>query len=218
MGDSYEAKLSLGYRHLMGYGVPRSCESSVLYYSQVAEQVVRELVDRPIGAVIERSRLSDERSRSQAPEEDDDVIQYYQHSAEAGDQGAQVALGHLHYYGARGMPHDPVRAARYFQAAASHIDRPAPEALTSLAQMHLQGVGVIGNNDTAFRYFEEAAKLGHAAAYAGLGYMYLHGIGTSKDEAKALSWLKKGMHASLLLVHHAAIPCAISYHIISYFM
>jgi SEL1 protein len=92
MGDSYEAKLSMGYRHLMGYGVPRSCESSVLYYSQVAEQVVKELVDRPIGAVIERSRLSDEKSRSSAPDEDDEVIQYYQHSAEAGDQGAQVAL------------------------------------------------------------------------------------------------------------------------------
>jgi TPR repeat protein len=103
--------------------------------------------------------------------------------------------GHLHFYGARGVAHDPVRAARYFQAAITHHERPAAEALSSLAQMHLQGIGVVGNNDTARQYFEEAAALGHPAAFAGLGYMYLHGIGVDKDDSKALSWLKRAADA-----------------------
>jgi hypothetical protein len=40
------AQLALGYRHMMGLGVPRSCAAAVLYYQPVAEQVV-ELARRP---------------------------------------------------------------------------------------------------------------------------------------------------------------------------
>src|SRR4051812_320640 len=108
MGGSHQAKMALGYRHLFGYGVPKSCESAVLYYQQVAEEgpaqslsrcfshatcvctVVRELTEQHVQLLIERARLSDESSRTAPPEEEEEVIQYYQHAAEAGDVGAQV--------------------------------------------------------------------------------------------------------------------------------
>lgn len=32
--------MALGYRHMHGLGVPRSCQAAVLYYNPVAEQVV----------------------------------------------------------------------------------------------------------------------------------------------------------------------------------
>ena len=38
-GDSF-ARMALGYRHMQGLGVPRSCQTAVLYYQPVAEQVV----------------------------------------------------------------------------------------------------------------------------------------------------------------------------------
>jgi TPR repeat protein len=30
--------MTLGYRHLMGIGVPRSCEDAVFYYKRVADK------------------------------------------------------------------------------------------------------------------------------------------------------------------------------------
>lgn len=44
-GDPF-ARMALGYRHMQGLGVPRSCASAVLYYQPVAEQVV-ELTRNP---------------------------------------------------------------------------------------------------------------------------------------------------------------------------
>ncbi len=65
-----------------------------------------------------------------------------------------VITGHLHYYGARGFVQDARRAAHYFRLAAEHGDA---TAISSLAQMHAQGVGVKQNNETALRMFKEAA-------------------------------------------------------------
>ncbi len=187
-GNSVLAKMSLGYRHLMGINVPKSCEAAAAYYQPAAEEVVKELLKDPVSVVIERARLSDERSRMQPPEQDEDVIQYYQHSAENGDVGAQVALGQVHFYGGRGFEQNPERAARYFQAAAEQGN---PTALSALGQMYLQGLGVKQDNDTAFEYLSEAAEKGDASARNGLGVMYLHGQGVEKDLKTALYWFKK---------------------------
>ena len=43
--DSF-ARMALGYRHMQGLGVPRSCQTAVLYYQPVAEEVV-ELAQTP---------------------------------------------------------------------------------------------------------------------------------------------------------------------------
>src|SRR6185295_18797703 len=97
------------------YNVPKSCDAAVSYYQPVAEHVVHELESDGVGTIIEKARLSDEASRvSGATQDDDDVIQFYQASAENGDVGAQVALGQLSLYGARGVEQNPERAARYF--------------------------------------------------------------------------------------------------------
>lgn len=183
MGGNPLAKMSLGYRHLMGLSAPKSCEAAVAYYQPVSEEVVAQSMLSPINVVIEKARLADERSRSVPPEEDEDVIQYYQHSAENGDVAAQVALGQLHFYGARGFEQNPERAARYFRAAAAQGDT---SAMSSLGQMHVQGLGVPQNNETAFKYLSEAAEKHNAGAQNGLGYLYLHGQGTKQDYKLAM--------------------------------
>jgi TPR repeat protein len=188
MGDNPLAKLSLGYRHLFGINAPKSCEAAVAYYSQVSEAVVAQSLSSPVSVVLEKARLADEKSRTVAPEEDEDVIQYYQHSAENGDVGAQVALGHLHFYGARGFEQNPERAARYFRAAAAQGDT---GAMSSLGQMHVQGLGVSQNNETAFQLLSQASERNNPAAQNGLGYLYLHGQGTKQDYKLALKWFKR---------------------------
>jgi len=187
-GGNPLAKLSLGYRHMQGLSAPQSCDAAVAYYQQVAEEVVSAAVQTPVQFVVERARLADERARSVPPEEDEDVIHYYQHSAENGDVAAQVALGHLHFYGARGFEQNPERAARYFRAAAAQGDA---AAMSSLGQMHVQGLGVAQNNATAFKYLSDAAARHNPAAQNGLGYLHLHGQGTAKDYKAALGWFKK---------------------------
>jgi hypothetical protein len=39
-GNDSGARMALGYRHMHGLGVPKSCQAAVLYYQPVAEQVV----------------------------------------------------------------------------------------------------------------------------------------------------------------------------------
>jgi hypothetical protein len=39
-GNDSFARMVLGYRHMHGLGVPKSCQTAVLYYQPVAEQVV----------------------------------------------------------------------------------------------------------------------------------------------------------------------------------
>ena len=45
-GNDSFARMALGYRHMQGLGVPRSCQTAVLYYQPVAEEVV-ELAQTP---------------------------------------------------------------------------------------------------------------------------------------------------------------------------
>jgi SEL1 protein len=131
--------MALGYRHLVGAGVPQSCDSAAAFYEQVAETVLLTLVaasallvssssevvaglsETQVASVVERVRLNDDSARDSGGTDgllsllsslslsplfstsqlriDSDVIQYYKHSAEAGDVAAQVSLGHVHYYG-----------------------------------------------------------------------------------------------------------------------
>lgn len=172
LGGSLRGSMALGYRHLYGYGVPKSCDAASTYYLRVASQVMDDLQNQPLPGLIERVRLSDEVGKSQSPEEDQDVIEYYMHSADNGDVAAQVALGNLFLYGARGVEQSPALALEYFKTAAEQGDA---SSLSQLGKMYLRGIGVEQNNETALEYFTQAAKEGHSQAQNGLGYMALHG-------------------------------------------
>ena len=133
------AKMTMGYRHMHGYGVPKSCESAVPYYDEVARHVVNTLSHSAHNHVmtIDRAHLSDEQARLAHKEESAEVLQYYQHSADGGNVDAQLTMGQLHYYGHRGLPQSPALAARYFRLAAAAGNT---NAMTSLGQMHLSGM------------------------------------------------------------------------------
>ena len=66
MAGSPEAKLALGYKHLMGYGVPKSCDVAMQYYGEVAELTVTDLTasehvpDPGLRASDAKARLANE--------------------------------------------------------------------------------------------------------------------------------------------------------------
>lgn len=117
--QSHLAKMALGYRYLLGIGVPPNCEFSLSYYRVVAKKVEENITFAGSNSIL-RIRLLDELENpgSYGSVLDDDLIHYYQFLAEKGDIQAQVGLGQLHFQGGRGVNMNQYRAYQYFKMAA----------------------------------------------------------------------------------------------------
>lgn len=80
LAGSLSSNLALGYRHLFGYGVPKSCEVAASYY-QKAGNVLFGSNNSPFNPMeqqnIEMIRLHDDARRDSAMKETDEVIRYY---------------------------------------------------------------------------------------------------------------------------------------------
>jgi TPR repeat protein len=84
-GGSTWAQMAMGYRHLFGAAAPKQCEKALMYYSPVAEAVVATAQRLRGGGLLERTRLTVDNPDGGAKRgADDDVIQYYEHSAYKG--------------------------------------------------------------------------------------------------------------------------------------
>jgi len=69
--------------------------------------------------------------------------------------------------------------------------KPDAEADFQMAKNYLDGVGVEKDPAKAFSLMEKAAKQGHAAAQAGLGYFYAKGISVPVNADDAVVWFRK---------------------------
>jgi SEL1 protein len=170
LAGNFKSAVALGYRHLYGYGVPKSCQTAAYYYQQAAEMVKHEFEDG-MTPLIEKVRLTDDVAREQKQNQDD-VMDYYQYSADKGSTSSQLIVGYAHMYGLRGVARNGEVARQFFQRAA---DAGEPEAYAALGNMYAKGIGVPQNNETAFKLFTKGAQKGDPASQNGLGYMYLTG-------------------------------------------
>lgn len=88
------ALLTLGYKYLYGHNVLKNCGKAQQRYQQVAEIVVTEMQESTVtmgGIHTEFQRLSDQDFTSRdRHKEEEDIVQYYQYSADTGDPTAQV--------------------------------------------------------------------------------------------------------------------------------
>eukprot|EP01083_Nonionella_stella_P175662 612425_1 len=181
-GKSVEAYMSMGYRHMFGIGVPKSCKAAVKYYEKAADKTISD-IQSGVQYVSGMVPLDDPVKRTETNEEDPDVIHYLDQAARGGDHHAEYQMGRLQMYGLRGVEHNPQAAVDNLRGAANVGNAPA---MALLGHMYLEGNGVKQNNETAFRYFSLASAKGDPMGQNGLGYMYEHGIGTERDLAKAL--------------------------------
>ena len=76
-------------------------------------------------------------------------------------------------------------ARNYLELAADQAD---PHARHMLGLIHTSGLGVESNGTKANELFLKAIEGGNMAAYSGLGYIYLEGIGVEKDVKKAIGY------------------------------
>lgn len=186
-GGNSAAQLALGYRHLFGVDAPKDCQRALMYYNPVAEKVVAAAQrSGGRGTLFEKTRLTDASARSGHKllgGDDDDIIGYYQYSAERGSADAQLTLGQLAFHGARGLPQDPALALQYYLRAAENGEAAAHG---HIGHMYAQGIGARQDNATALKHFRLGAAKGHPASQNGLGYMHMHGYGVEVSYPKAL--------------------------------
>ena len=181
----------MGYRHLHGLGVPKSCATAALYYEAPASRLIQIVRDPAAGPTptVEKTRLTpDTEGGDGGTARERDVVQYYQYSADMGNADAATAIGRIFAAGAKGLRRDRRRAYRYFTQAAAAGDA---DAMSQLGHLFANGLGVRANNATAIGLFKAAAEKGNANAQFGLGYMHLAGFGVERNEKKALNYFTK---------------------------
>ncbi|GAX75410.1 hypothetical protein CEUSTIGMA_g2854.t1 [Chlamydomonas eustigma] len=106
MGGNGMARMALGYRHLRGIGVPKSCWTAATYYQPVAEKVA-DLSTRPEALpLIERIRLHVQSAQGLQADRQREVVQYYQYSADKGNVDAQTAVAQVLNFGTYGVQRD----------------------------------------------------------------------------------------------------------------
>mmetsp|Transcript_12326 Transcript_12326/g.26616 ORF Transcript_12326/g.26616 Transcript_12326/m.26616 type:complete len:777 (-) Transcript_12326:145-2475(-) len=186
-GDDF-SRMALGYRHMHGIGVPKSCWTAASYYQPVAEKTA-DLSTKP-GTLpqVERIRLYIQSSQGLKADRHREVVQYYQYSADRGNVDAQTAVGQVLNYGTHGVQRDHVQALHYFQRAAEAGDH---DAMAHLGHMYANGYGTAQNYAQAQKWFQSAATHGSASAQYGLGYMHLTGQGMTEDHEKAFKFFSQ---------------------------
>jgi SEL1 protein len=204
INDDVESTMALGYRHLYGINVPKDCSLSIQYYRKSSEVIVKQF-DMGYQPPISKVYLSSERgglygegasvtsnSDEMSSINQEDIIQFYQYSAERRDAAAQLVLGQFYYQGTPKTPKNYEKSYRYFLACATQNEKPhSAHAAFNLAQMYLLGQGVEQNNKTAATWVRRAVNDGSHSAVWLLGEMYERGVFSEPNKEKAFEHYKK---------------------------
>ena len=180
LGGHPQAQMALGFRYSTGLGVAHDCEMALHHYSQAAETVQKD-VQLTGGVLVERERLASTQPRNPNALNKEDLVDYYQNSADSGSAQAQLVTGQLYYQG-QGVAQDYGVAHRYFNAAAAQGNS---QAMAYLGEMAASGLGREQDNVTALEQYKKAANLKDASGMTGLGKLYLHGQGVPRNNARA---------------------------------
>jgi TPR repeat protein len=112
-----------------------------------------------------------------------EVVQL-QSKGEAGDVGAQLALGRA-YQDGNGVPQNDEVAAKWYRKAAEQGNATAQN---NLGIMYRTGNGVEKSKEEAVNWYRRAALQGYASAMFNLGTAYYNGDGVPSNEFRAYDW------------------------------
>jgi TPR repeat protein len=183
------ARMALGYRHMYGIGVRKSCPLSVVYYESVAEGVVssaRELGGLP---VTSDKRFADRRAAlglKPMPTAEQEMF-HYQWFADYGHAEAARAVAHLLTHGEE---QNLGAALEYLLQAADLGDA---DAMAHIGHAYANGIAVAQNNATAKSWFVKAAGKGHPSGLFGLGLLHLNGQGVNVDHTMAAQYFNRAV-------------------------
>ena len=191
-GDAW-AHLALGYKHAYGIGVPKSCQTAVLYYDPVAYRVAdqaREPASKfrhASGAPNKYKITSSEAARA--------VRWQQQHNTNMFTQVFNFPGIHNVYDRINSNIHSPSRTrqetdlVQYYEFKANAGHSPAQ---TAMGEIFLSGSsGMPQDFGKAFAYFDLAAGMGNEKeAMAHLGHMYANGLGVEQSNATSMKYFQ----------------------------
>jgi TPR repeat protein len=112
-----------------------------------------------------------------------EVVQL-QSAGEAGDVGAELALGRA-YQDGNGVRQNDELAAKWYRKAAEQGNATAQN---NLGIMYRTGSGVEKSKEEAVNWYRRAALQGYASAMFNLGTAYYNGDGVQSNEFRAYDW------------------------------
>ena len=183
------AQMALGFRHLYGIGVEKSCHAAVIYYEAVASGVIHSAAMEGGLPVDDAARLLDRRPTDgikPVPTVEQEML-HYQWFADHGHAEAAKAVAHLLIHGEE---QDLGAALEYLMQAADMGDG---AAMAHIGHAYASGIAVAQNNSTARSWFLKAAEKGHPSGLFGLGVMYLNGQGVHVDHQKAVQYFTQAI-------------------------
>ena len=118
------------------------------------------------------------------PSHDVRTLEQLTEMAQAGDPGAQTALGQAYEKGL-GVRASIDQALRWFERASKGGDPFAPFRIGALYE---RGIGVEQDYAEAAHWYRIAAERGNDTAQASLAHLYEHGLGVPQDYDAAIYW------------------------------
>lgn len=115
------------------------------------------------------------------------AFEEFKRAAEAGYGKAKDYLGDCYYHG-YGTQVDYCKAANWYEDAANHHAN--ADSAHSLACMYMKGQGVPKNKQTAFQYFQLAAREGIVSDQRLIAKEYITGDIVPKDYSEAKRWME----------------------------
>lgn len=197
-GDSgYDgaAAIKIGKLYEQGLGVPKDNSTANSWYQKVADYMISHPGDpsgQPIGNLMKLL------NSIQLPKESvDRVISFIRSSADSGSDEAQYYLGKMFYEG-KYVSQSYMEAAGWFEKCGSHSGGAwwLRDCMRTLANMYMQGQGVMRDPAKAAHYYQQLFDTGwgnfdnpHVEDI--LLPMYCGGEGIPVDKPKAFAIFKK---------------------------
>lgn len=196
------ASTALGFRHLYGIDVKKSCHLAAHYYRRAARSIATDSRKWPSAANFVNSkpplpsglvetpptRLNENTLAGESTDAaDQDVIHYYRHSADRGNAMDRTTLGALYYFGGHGIEPNYEEAYQHLQMAANANNG---QAHTMLGHIDMRS----GRNDSAYMHFMHGVALNDHLSHYALGMIFYHGL-----LGKEVNYPKAKMHFELTL-------------------
>jgi TPR repeat protein len=154
--------------------VAESCDDAANRLFRIGATIIEKLRKVEIKPEIRKRYLFLESSSS-----DEDVVQYHEYAATAGDIGSQITMGDLNLLAGHGLSRSFEKAFEYYDMAAQQENM---RAVAKVAFMYEKGYGVEQDSKQALQLYKQSAKKEDAFGLARLGFVYLFGkLGVLKD-------------------------------------
>lgn len=183
---------TLGYKYLMGYGLPSSCEIANKYYKQSSYETAKgillnkNVISYSYYSLVDYEYVEKKFSNEIRPNSEDE-LEYYKINAKEGKLDYIKALAQKYLFG-QGIKQNYEEAFQLFELGEKLNDT---LCIYYLGEMYLNGWGTKKNYQKAFDLFTTASNHNYSQAFNSLGYMYYYGFGVPENQQRAYDLFKK---------------------------